>query len=304
MLIVKGDKMKKILTSVLLFILVLSGCQASEDTKDETATMVYETEKGEIEYPSNPTIYADYYVGQLLYLDADVLGADMTYPAETWTSVAEEQGVENIAGDMEAVAALTPELIVTMNPDYYDQYSAIAPTILIPYGTYDQEEIMLEFGKILDKEAEAKTWVEEFNTAVDEISALIDHPEYTIGIAEAWDGTAYMYGENYARGGYILYNKLGLEGTEAAEEDYVRKDDSYLTVDGENLTNYAGDVFFIMDSETSLETIKSLPTYNNLEAVKNNRVVEIDYDTFLYDDPYSLNAQIKALKEIYESEEL
>ncbi len=295
--------MKKILLSIFALMLILTGC-ANDTSQSSEETMSYETDNGAIEYPSNPTIYADYYVGQLLYLGADLVGADMTYPAETWANVAEEQGVENVSGDMEAVAALTPELIITMNADYYDQYSAIAPTILIPYGQYDQEEIVVEMGKIIGKEDEANTWVEEFNQGVDEVKELIDHPEYTLGIAEGWGGTSYMYGANYARGGYILYTKLGLKGTEAAETDYVREDDSYLAVDAENITQYAGDVLFIMNSPESLEAIQSLPTYDELDAVKNDRVVEIDYDTFLYDDPYSLNAQIDALKEIYGSEEL
>ncbi len=296
--------MKKIIASLLLFVLVLAGCSSSTETSSSSDTMTYETDKGTIEYPANPTIYADYYVGQLLYLGADVIGADMTYPAETWASVAEEQAVENISGDMEAVAALAPELIITMNSDYYDQYSAIAPTILIPYGTYDQEQIVIELGKIVGKEDEANTWVSEFNDGIAELQSEIDHPEYTVGIAESWGGTNYMYGANYARGGYILYTKLGLKGTEKAEEEYIRKADSYLTVDAENITNYAGDVLFIMNSEESLESIQSLPTYNDLEAVKNDRVIEIDYDTFLYDDPYSLNAQLDALMEIYGSEDL
>ncbi len=295
--------MKKIFSVIFLFVLILTGCTNTDEGSSEKM-MSYETENGTITYPSNPTIYADYYVGQLLYLGGDVIGADMTYPAETWTSVAEEKGVEKISEDMEAVAGLAPELIITMNADYYDQYSAIAPTIVIPYGTYDQEAIMTEIGKILGKEEEAATWIEEFNAGVDELSALVDHPEYTIGIAEGWGGTAYMYGANYARGGYILYDKLGLKGTEKAEADYIRDPNSYITLDGENFTEYAGDVLFIMDSEDSLKAVKSMPTYDELDAVKNDRVIEIDYDTFLYDDPYSLNAQIEALKEIYGSEDL
>ncbi len=295
--------MKKILSIVLLFVLVLTGCSSTGDSKSEN-TMNYETDNGTITYSSNPTIYADYYVGQLLYLGADVVGADMTYPAETWSSIAEEQGVQNISEDMEAIAGLAPELIITMNQDFYDQYSAIAPTIVIPYGTYDQEEIVSELGTILGKEEEASAWIEEFNSEIDELATLIDNPDYTVGIAEGWGGTTYMYGANYGRGGYILYNKLGLKGTEKAEADYVREENSYITLDGENLTQYAGDVLFIMDSDDSLSSVQSMATYEDLDAVKNDRVIEIDYDTFLYDDPYSLNAQIEELKEIYESEEL
>ncbi len=297
--------MKKIFSMLFAFVLILTGCgQSTISDNMESDMMSYETDMGTVEYVENPTIYADYYVGQLLYLGGDVIGADMTYPAETWTSVAEEKGVENISGDMEAIATLAPDLIITMNSDFYEQYSAIAPTILIPYGTYDQEQIVVELGKVLGKEDEANAWVDEFNTNIETLKAEIDDPSKTIGIVDSWGGSMYMYGANFGRGGYILYDKLGFSGTAMAEEEYVRADNSYLTVDAEGLTNYAGDVLFICAPVEGAEEIKALPTYEDLEAVQNDQVIELDYDTFLYDDPYSLNAQIESLMEIYGSEEL
>lgn len=296
--------MKRLFTILFIIGLVLSGCAQAADSEQNQEMMSYETTNGVIEYPANPTIYADYYVGQLLYLGGDVIGADMTYPAETWTSVAEEQGVQNISGDMEAIAALAPDLIVTINADLYDQYSAIAPTILIPYGTYNQEDIVVELGKVLGAEDAANTWVKDFNSQVETLKAEIDDPSKTIGIVDSWGGAMYMYGANFGRGGYILYDKLGLKGTPAAEEQYVRADNSYLTVDAESLTNYAGDVLFICAPQEGVSEIQALPTYNDLEAVQNDRVVVLDYDTFLYDDPYSLNAQIESLMEIYGSADL
>lgn len=296
--------MKRLLTILFVFGLVLSGCSAADTTADSSEMMSYQTDMGLIEYPANPTIYADYYVGQLLYLGGDVIGADMTYPAETWTSVAEDRGVVNISGDMEAVAALAPQLIVTMNADFYDQYSSIAPTILIPYGTYDQEQIVVELGKVLGAEEQANTWVEEFNANIEKLKAEIDEPSKTIGIVDSWGGSMYMYGANFGRGGYILYDKLGLQGTPDAEAEYVRDPNSYLTVDAESLTNYAGDVLFICAPAEGVAEIEALPTYNDLDAVQNDQVIVLDYDTFLYDDPYSLNAQIDSLMEIYGSEDL
>lgn len=296
--------MKRLLSILFVFGLVLAGCSTETDQTSNQQMMSYETEKGTVEYPENPTIYADYYVGQLLYLGGNVIGADMTYPAETWTSVANERGVVNISGDMEAVAALAPELIITMNADFYDQYSSIAPTILIPYGTYDQEQIVLELGKVLGADELANTWVSEFNQKVDSLKAEIDDPSKTIGIVDSWGGAMYMYGANFGRGGYLLYDKLGLFGTAAAEAEYVRDPNSYLTVDAESLTNYAGDVLFICASAEGVAEIEALPTYQDLEAVQNDQVIVLDYDTFLYDDPYSLDAQIESLTEIYGSENL
>lgn len=296
--------MKRILSLLMIIGLVLTGCSQGQSSTPSGATMSYETEKGVIEYPANPTIYADYYIGQLLYLGGNVIGGDMTYPAEPWSNVATEQGVQNISGDMEAVAALAPQLIITINEDLYDQYSSIAPTILIPYGSFNQEDIVVELGKVLGFEDKANEWITQFNQNIVKLKAEIDNPEQTIGIVDSWGGSMYMYGANFGRGGYILYDKLGLQGTAAAESEYVREPNSYLTVDGESLVNYAGDVLFICAPTDGVQEIKDLPTYNDLAAVQNDQVIVLDYDTFLYDDPYSLNAQIESLMEIYGSANL
>lgn len=296
--------MKRILSVLMIIGLVLTGCSQNQSSESNATNMSYETTKGVIEYPANPTIYADYYIGQLLYLQADVIGGDMTYPAEPWSSIATEQGVENISGNMEQVAALAPQLIITINEDLYDQYSSIAPTILIPYGTYNQEDIVVELGKILGAEDKANEWVTQFNANIEKLKAEIDNPDQTIGIVDSWGGSMYMYGANFGRGGYILYDKLGLNGTEAAESEYVRNPNSYLTVDGESLMKYAGDVLFICAPKEGAAEIQNLPTYKDLDAVQNDQVIMLDYDTFLYDDPYSLNAQIESLMEIYGSEDL
>lgn len=297
--------MKKFISSIAIFLLVLTGCTQSGTEDTEQNMMSYETVKGTIEYPENPTIYADYNVGEWLYLDADIIGADMTYPVKSWSDIADEQGVANISEDMEQIAALKPDLIYTIHEDFYDQYSTIAPTIYIPYGTYSPEELLVEFGKIIGKEDVANEWVNNFETSLDELATEIDNPELTVSIVDAWSGTPTMYGANFGRGGYILYDKLGLKGTEKAEEDYIRNENSYMEVDAESMLQYVGDVLFIVDNgQGSLEAVQSLATYQDLEAVKEGHVYVINNDIFGYSDPYSLDNQVEALKEIYETEEI
>lgn len=298
--------MKKILSTLLIFGLVLSGCSSTGSEESSSDMMSYETPTmGTVEYKANPKVYADYDIGEWLYVDADLVGADMTWPAESWTSVAEERGVPNVSEDMEAIAALQPDLIYTIHEDFVDQYSAIAPTIYIPYGTFGPEELVVEFGKIIGNEDKANQYVEDFNSGVEELAKLIDKPDLTVSIVDAWSGTPTMYGANFGRGGYILYNKLGLKGTEAAETDYIHEESSYAEVDAETMIQYTGDVLFIIDNGAgSAETVEELATYNELPAVKEGNVFVIDSDIFEYSDPYSMMNQLDALKEIYASEDL
>lgn len=298
--------MKKLLIAMLSLLAVLAGCGNSDNSDSSSGdTMTYEAANGTVEYKANPRVYADYNVGEWLYLDADLVGADMTYPADSWADVAKERNVENISEDMEAIANLQPDLIYTIHEDFVDQYETIAPTIYIPFGTYNPEELVLEIGKILGKDDEAQEWQDSFNQGIEDLKKEIDNPDLTISIVDAWRGEPTMYGANYGRGGYILYNKLGLKGPEQAETDYIRKDDSYVRVDSESILNYIGDVLFIVDNgEGSLEAVEDLPTYEDFKAVQEGNVVVIDDNVFSDSDPYSLNNQLTALQEIYASDEL
>ncbi|MFV0247082.1 MAG: ABC transporter substrate-binding protein [Mycoplasmatales bacterium] len=295
--------MKKIISLLLISTIILTGCGTNNNNSNKT--MSYEAPSGTVSYKENPKVYADYNVGEWLYVDANLVGADMTWPADSWTDVAKERNIPSISEDMEAIAALQPDLIYTIHEDFVDQYSAIAPTIYIPYGTYGPEELVVEFGKIVGNEKKANNYVKDLNKQIKELSNLIDNKDLTISIVDAWSGTPTMYGANFGRGGYILYNKLGLKGTDKAEQDYIRKENSYMQVDAESMIDYVGDVLFIVDNgQGSLEAVKNLPTYNQLKAVKEGNVFVIDQNVFSDSDPYSMLNQVKALKEIYSNEDL
>lgn len=65
-------------------------------------------------------------------------------------------------GSVEKILSLKPDLIVTVGGDekLNEQYRKIAPTLVIPYGTYHEvHEEMRAFGEILGKEREAEKWL-------------------------------------------------------------------------------------------------------------------------------------------------
>ncbi|MDC7240927.1 MAG: ABC transporter substrate-binding protein [Spirochaetales bacterium] len=291
---------KYLLTALAVLLMVSCGNSRSEETSSAEIRS-YSVDGVEYTIPLKPErIVADYYVGELLKLEANLVGADLTYTSSAWEDKLD--GVTDIGQSLESVMALQPDLIITMNQGMMEQYKSIAPTVLIPYGLWNPEELIEELSVLTGTEETAEAWLSDFNSRVDELSRLIPDPGEEYTIIDVWGGNAYLYGEHYGRSGYILYNKLGLKGTPDGERDYIRKPDSYLNLSIEALPRYAGDVLLLMStdndaSETSFFT--ETVVWENLPAVQNNRVLTVDSRDFQFSDPFSLDLQLEILTRLF-----
>ncbi len=288
---------------IILFIFgifILAGCQTQTGTEGDTFT--YESTKGDVELPTDPQrIVTDAYVGQLLSLGAPVVGGDLTYTSPAWDGLTDD--ITNVGSSVEEVAALNPDLIVTWNEQMYEQYQSIAPTVLIPYGTYNEEDFVKELGKITNRNEEADELLNKFDNKVDELKDVLNS-DYTYSIVELSANDAYVYGNTFARLGYVLYDKLDLKCPSACEEDILKDTPdgaSYIQLTEELMNKYIGDVIILSSKNAnSSNKLIETKTFKNLDAVKNNRVINVDADLFYQNDMLSIFEQIDALKEGYE----
>lgn len=291
--------MKKILLAMFGLLAILSGCgNSSDESTDGTFTETDDLGR-EVTY-STDRIYADSYIGELMYLDANLIGADLTYQSGTWPEDKVEK-LTNTGGDMEQVAALEPTLIITFYEDLVDQYSAIAPTYYIQYGKEDPIEAVVRLGELLGLSDKASDIMDQFTTRIEEIKATIDQPELTYTIIEPGDGAIYLMGHNWARGGFILYDYLDMMGTEAGEADYINADPSYITVDDEQLLTYVGDVAIVIDDDEDNDFTNS-EIYEEIPAVQNDNVYYMDTSYAWYDDPYAVMGQLDFFEELFSGE--
>ncbi len=300
-----------ILKRIVLFIvclLVLVSCgnnNVSESGNNtSTNTKVYSSLGKEVTIPEEPQrIVADYYIGELLKLNANLAGGNFTYKSSAWAD--KVTNLTDIGDSIEKVYSLQPDLIITMHEDLVEQYSAIAPTVCIPYGIYNPEELIVELSKITNTEPIAEEWITQFNSQIDGLKQIVNTDE-TLTIVDTVGQDWYLYGQNYGRGGYILYDKLGLKGTVDGETDYIRKPESYLLLSIEALPKYIGDNLFIMNKDGtengSVDTFKKYSensVFKDLDAYKNNNIHYLKSEDFWYTDPFSLDYQISILKEYF-----
>src|SRR5699024_7827689 len=280
--------------------LVLAGCGNSESAEEseEAAMKEYTTDAGEtIEIPEDPqriVVMATSYFGNFKQLDANMVGAhsdvtdsDVLEPLTEDVEMVEE-------GNIEQIMALDPDLIIAFSTDEnLEKFESVAPTIPVEYEKWNYLDIHEEFGKIIGKEDEAAEWVNEWETALEEDKMSVEEAvgtDVTASVVEHYAKDIYVYGTNWGCGTEIIYQGLGLGVPEAVESEVVET--GWKNISAEEVGKYAGDFMFVGTGDSGADNAyRETNVWKDLDAVKNDCVVELDSPTIYYNYPYSLEHQ-------------
>lgn len=296
--------MRKLLIPFLLVLLfIASACSGNTTEKDRSAeketkkeTITYQSENGPIEVPANPkrVVVLSSFAGHVMALDVNLVGVD------SWSKMNPRfqdklKDVEVVTDeDIEKMMELKPDLIIGLsNIKNVDKLSKIAPTVTYTYGKVDYLTQFLEIGKLLNKEKEAKAWIDDFKQraqkAGEEIKAKIGE-NATVSVIESFDKQLYVFGNNWARGTEILYQEMKLKMPKKVEETALKP--GYYALSPEALPEFAGDYLIISKNPDADNSFQQTETYKNIPAVKNGHVFEANAKEFYFNDPISLDYQL------------
>ncbi|MGG3007513.1 ABC transporter substrate-binding protein [Geobacillus stearothermophilus] len=297
------------LSLLLMFALVLSACgNAADDQKNNSAspkekkteTITYQSENGPVEVPANPkrVVVLSTFAGHVLALDVPVVGVD------SWSKMSplfqeKLKDAEVVTDeDIEKIMALKPDLIIGLsNTKNVHKLSKIAPTVTFTYGKVDYLTQFLEIGKLLNKEKEAKAWIDDFKQraqqAGEEIRAKIGE-NATVTVAENFDKQLYVFGNNWARGTEILYQEMKLKMPKKVEEQALKP--GYYAVSLEALPQFVGDYLILSKNGDGDTSFMETNTFKNIPAVKNGHMFVADAKAFYFNDPITLDYQLDFFK--------
>lgn len=319
----KGLKLSMAATLLFCFALFMSACstgtlntntatvESKLTTKGEAApsnkpqteaqTRVITTIKGDIEIPSHPErIVVDLYLGSFIALNVKPIGTPELNLKNPYFSEA-LAGVENI-GEYESVSLekiidLQPDMIVTGNEAAYEQYSKIAPTIVVPYGELkNTHEELTYFGKSLGKEAEAEAWLADYDQRIAAAKAKVESAipsDAVFSVMQDWGGNTGVFGDNFGRGGQAVYQALGLKPPAKVAEQLMKE--QIVEVSGEKLSDFAGDYIILTSDTLTLAELKTEPIWKLIDAVKNDRVYIWSKERSWYFDPIATLSQTEEL---------
>ncbi|MBU8853609.1 ABC transporter substrate-binding protein [Priestia megaterium] len=297
--------MKKLLLPfMLIFVLLISACSngSTENKNDsskgnsESKTITYQSEDGPVKVPANPkrVVVLGSYAGNVMSLGVNIVGVD------SWSKMNPRfekklKGVEEVSDEnLEKIIELRPDLIIGLSTTKnVDKLKKIAPTVTYTYDKVDYLTQHVEIGKLLNKEEEAQSWVNDFKKraakAGSDIKAKIGE-DSTVSVIENFDKQLYVFGDNWGRGTEILYQEMKLKMPEKVKKMALK--DGYYAISPEVLPEYAGDYLIFSKNQDGDTSFEKTDTYKNIPAVKNNHVFEANAKEFYFNDPITLDYQL------------
>lgn len=305
--------MKKFLSfatlTVTIFLLVACG-SSSKPENSASADKVELSSKPKIDgfhyygdIPKNPKRIASLsstYTGYLLQLGFDPVTVT-SYDAKN--PVLKEK-VKNakvlMPEDLESIAKQKPDLIVVDASDKnIDELKKIAPTIAIDYGKNDYLEILNRFGQIFGKEKEADQWIADWKSKTADIGKQLKEKlgqNVTFTVVGLYEKEIYLFGNNWGRGGEVIYKSLGFEAPQKVKDEVFPS--GYLQVSQETVSEYIGDYVLVAaeDDKTGSALYES-DVWKSIPAVQQNHILKVDANAFYFNDPLTLEYELKTIQD-------
>ena len=305
--------MKKFLSfatlTVTIFLLVACG-SSSKSENSASADKVELSSKPKIDgfhyygdIPKNPKRIASLsstYTGYLLQLGFDPVTVT-SYDAKN--PVLKEK-VKNakvlMPEDLESIAKQKPDLIVVDASDKnIDELKKIAPTIAIDYGKNDYLEILNRFGQIFGKEKEADQWIADWKSKTADIGKQLKEKlgqNVTFTVVGLYEKEIYLFGNNWGRGGEVIYKSLGFDAPQKVKEEVFPS--GYLQVSQETVSEYIGDYVLVAaeDDKTGSALYES-DVWKSIPAVQQNHILKVDANAFYFNDPLTLEYELKTIQD-------
>ena len=306
-------KNKSMIIGIILVLLIAAGITipkfvgGNSEPVSETITITHEL--GETPVTTNPQKVVVFDYGILDALDS--LGVNVTgvvqsglpdyltkYAGEEYSSIGTLK-----EPDMEAIFALTPDLIIISGrqADYYEELNKIAPTIHLGIDNADYlgsfKSNMDILGQIFGKEKEVASKVEEIEKAIAELNAKVTEKNINGLITLANDGAFSVYGQESRFG--IIHKEFGVtpvdttidsgtHGQKATFEYVAEKNPQYLfVVDRAAVTGGNTSAKELFDNELVART----------DAYKNDNIVYLD-PTIWYTSVGGFTSTLRMVEEV------
>lgn len=295
-----------------------SSAQAANSASRETAnpdggaevgeTRKVQTPVGEIQIPAHPQrIIVDWNVGHVLALGLTPVG--IPYSLLDYGTFLKEgipESVQDIGNhnevSVERMIELEPDLIITWGTDKYEQYAKIAPTLVFLTEEYgSMEEQVTALGEYLNRQQEATAWNTAFARRVEaarvKVAPVIPEDATFTLVDYNWDKGILVVGNTANRGGTALYELLGLKPHPQVEKDIIAKGESSAVISWEVFGDYVGDYLLeLTDEAAKPERVEAV--WSQLDAVKNDRRIELDLRKYFSADPFAAILQAEELAEL------
>lgn len=303
-------KFLSIFTLTLLTVFLVSCGNSSKKSDSSSTGKVELSSKPKIDgftyygdIPKNPKKIASLsstYTGYLLQLGFDPISVT-SYDAKNPVIKDKVKDAKVVMPeDLETIAKQKPDLIVVdASNKNIDELKKIAPTITIEYGKNDYLEILNRFGKIFGKEDEADKWIKDWKSKTAKIGKELKAKlgeNVTFTVVGLFEKEIYLFGNNWGRGGEVIYQALGFDAPQKVKDEVFKL--GYLAASQETVGSYIGDyVLVAAENEETGSSLYESDVWKSIPAVQQNHVLKVDANAFYFNDPLTLEYELKTIQE-------
>lgn len=282
--------MKKIIGMLCMLLVTLgfvSGCQGRQEASSSDKTITVRDAKGEVEIPAEPKRIVDLsgnsdILSLLGYSVAGTANSDAYDYTQLPTYLQEPLQGAKILGysmqdtmDIEGILELHPDLIIIsgVQEKMYEQLKKIAPTLMVELAQTDWRQDVNTFARMMQQEDRAASWLKSYDEKAKKAGAAVrkaNGEDTTYLALLASGGQLFVF--DAAGIGSVLYEDMGLK----KPANMPRQDSISLPVISyEGLADLDADHLIVVGTDADMKALKKNSIYKSMQAVKNNRVLEL-----------------------------
>ena len=282
--------MKKTIGMLCMLLVTLgfvSGCQGRQEASSSDITKTVRDAKGEVEIPAEPKRIVDLsgnsdILSLLGYSVAGTANSDAYDYTQLPTYLQEPLQGAKILGysmqdtmDIEGILELHPDLIIIsgVQEKMYEQLKKIAPTLMVELAQTDWRQDVNTFARMMQQEDRAASWLKSYDEKAKKAGAAVrkaNGEDTTYLALLASGGQLFVF--DAAGIGSVLYEDMGLK----KPANMPRQDSISLPVISyEGLADLDADHLIVVGTDADMKALKKNSIYKSMQAVKNNRVLEL-----------------------------
>ena len=282
--------MKKTIGMLCMLLVTLgfvSGCQGRQEASSSDKTITVRDAKGEVEIPAEPKRIVDLsgnsdILSLLGYSVAGTANSDAYDYTQLPTYLQEPLQGAKILGysmqdtmDIEGILELHPDLIIIsgVQEKMYEQLKKIAPTLMVELAQTDWRQDVNTFARMMQQEDRAASWLKSYDEKAKKAGAAVrkaNGEDTTYLALLASGGQLFVF--DAAGIGSVLYEDMGLK----KPANMPRQESISLPVISyEGLADLDADHLIVVGTDADMKALKKNSIYKSMQAVKNNRVLEL-----------------------------
>ena len=282
--------MKKTIGMLCMLLVTLgfvSGCQGRQEASSSDKTITVRDAKGEVEIPAEPKRIVDLsgnsdILSLLGYSVAGTANSDAYDYTQLPTYLQEPLQGAKILGysmqdtmDIEGILELHPDLIIIsgVQEKMYEQLKKIAPTLMVELAQTDWRQDVNTFARMMQQGDRAASWLKSYDEKAKKAGAAVrkaNGEDTTYLALLASGGQLFVF--DAAGIGSVLYEDMGLK----KPANMPRQDSISLPVISyEGLADLDADHLIVVGTDADMKALKKNSIYKSMQAVKNNRVLEL-----------------------------